>query len=97
MSTKIDKYFPGVIAFILFTISILSCGDESRTLDKNTRQLVETLARSKVISMDSTIKIECDRIYQTWYEKTVDSLYKIRRYEIENIRNSSIDQDPLGG
>lgn len=85
----------GFIALLCVAFFTLACGKDNRKLDKNTRQLVETLARAKVVSMDSTIKKECDQIYEIWYEKTVDSLYKIRRYEIESIRNSSDDQGPL--
>lgn len=97
MSTKRDNYWVGAVALLSISILSFSCGKDNRTLDKNTRQLVETLARAKVVSMDSIIKKECDQIYEIWYEKTVDSLYKIRRYEIESIRNSTDGQDPLGG
>jgi len=90
-------YLSGFFVLLLGALMFTSCGEDNRTLDKNTRQLVETMARAKVVNMDSTIKKECDQIYEFWYEKTVDSLYKIRRYEIESIRRSPIIQDPLGG
>jgi len=78
-----------LLLFLLPLLTLLiACEKENRGLDKNTRQLIETLARTEVINRDSVIKLQCDSVYNHWFDKTVDSLYKIRKDEIENIRQS---------
>ena len=64
----------------------VSCAKEDNKLDKNTRQLIDNLARAEIITMDSLIKTACDSIYQYHYQHTVDSLYQMRRNEVESIR-----------
>lgn len=77
-----------ILGLLFGGLIFLSCEQENRGVDKNTRQLIETLARTEIINRDSVIKMQCDSVYNYWFEKTVDSLYKIRIDEIKDIRQS---------
>jgi hypothetical protein len=84
---KKDRSLRRDILWVLWVFIIWAgCAKEENKLDKNTRQLIDNLARAEIITMDSLIKAACDSIYQMHYQHTVDSLYQMRRYEVENIR-----------
>lgn len=72
----------GFAGFIFLT----ACGKSDSELDKTTRQLIETLARTEVIAKDSIYKIQCDSIYNHWLEIAKDSIYQTRESEIQFIK-----------
>jgi hypothetical protein len=82
------------ISFLVLITSCLlitlACSREQKTVDKSARQLVETLARTKLVHMDSIVQAECDSIYNRWYEIYKDSLYQMRKYEIQTVRSDRI-------
>ncbi len=76
-----------LIIFGLFGIMLLSaCGKSDSELDKTTRQLIETLARTELINNDSLYKVQCDSIYAYWLEIAKDSIYQARETEIQFIK-----------
>jgi hypothetical protein len=76
-----------LIIFGLTGIMLLSaCGKSDSELDKTTRQLIETLARTELLAKDSIYKIQCDSIYAHWLEVAKDSIYQTRESEIQFIK-----------
>jgi hypothetical protein len=76
-----------LIIFGLSGIMFLSaCGKSDSELDKTTRQLIETLARTELLAKDSIYKIQCDSIYAHWLEVAKDSIYQTRESEIQFIK-----------
>lgn len=85
LKTIIGKINFGYLAGLILLL-ILACQPQKNELDKNTRQLIESLAKSRMVNNDSIIKAECDSIYSYWYDRYVDSLYTIRKSEMQSIR-----------
>ncbi len=73
------------ILFLLISLSLFSCSNEQRGLDKTTRQMIESLAKTDMIRLDDSIKIACDSIYKVNYEHVKDSLFEVKTREIEQI------------
>lgn len=65
---------------------LIACGKSDSELDKTTRQLIETLARTELIKNDSLYKVQCDSIYAYWLEIAKDSIYQTRETEIQFIK-----------
>jgi hypothetical protein len=64
---------------------LLSCADETKKLDKTTRQVVESMARTEMIRLDDSLKVVCDSLYTETFERVKDSLYAARQEEIQQI------------
>lgn len=64
---------------------LLSCAGETKKLDKTTRQVVESLARTEMIRLDDSLKVVCDSLYAETFERVKDSLYAARQQEIQQI------------
>jgi hypothetical protein len=73
------------ILFLLISLTLFSCSNEQRGLDKTTRQMIESLARTEMIRLDDSIKIACDSIYKVTFDHVKDSLFEVRTREIEQI------------
>ncbi len=86
LKTIKDKSVTG----LLLLLPILACNPQKQELDKNTRQLIESMAKSRMVSRDSIIKAQCDSIYNYWYDRYVDSIYAIRKAEMKSIRRERI-------
>jgi len=74
-----------ITGFGLLLFAITACSPDQRGLDKSTRQLIESLARTELIRRDEEVKQACDSIYQYWFDRGKDSIYALRVREIEQI------------
>jgi hypothetical protein len=79
-----SKWLPAVCLLFAGTL-ITSCKRDEDKLDKTTRQLIESLARTEMIRLDDSLKTICDSIYAATYEHIKDSLYTVRQAEIQQI------------
>jgi hypothetical protein len=73
------------IVWLVPVFLLLSCADEAKKLDKTTRQVVESLARTEMIRLDDSLKVACDSLYAETFERVRDSLYAARQEEIQQI------------
>ncbi len=79
-----SKWLPA-FSLLLAGALITSCKRDDDKLDKTTRQMIESLARTEMIRLDDSLKTICDSIYAATYEQVKDSLYTVRQAEIQQI------------
>lgn len=58
------------------------CVRDSKVLDKNARNKIETLARMEMIRRDDSLTRICDSLYYEVFNSVKDSVYAVRQREI---------------